>query len=80
MRTSVHKSGGFPAAAPAAVVIESRGPVDALHRSVELVRGSWWRVCGISLPAFVIASIAGMVLQQRPHKRHRPRRPAPPHT
>ncbi|MFE3253961.1 oxidoreductase [Streptomyces sp. NPDC059209] len=50
--------------APAAVVIESRGPVGALRRSVELVRGSWWRICGISLLAFVIASVAGMALQQ----------------
>lgn len=50
--------------APAVVVIESRGPVDALRRSAQLVRGSWWRVCGISLLAFVIASVAGLVLQQ----------------
>ncbi|WP_381799728.1 hypothetical protein [Streptomyces niveus] len=50
--------------APAAVVIESRGPVGALRRSVELVRGSWWRICGISLLAFVIASVAGLALQQ----------------
>ncbi|MFD3485941.1 hypothetical protein [Streptomyces sp. NPDC058665] len=50
--------------APAAVVIESRGPVDALRRSAELVRGAWWRICGISLLAFAIASVAGLVLQQ----------------
>ncbi|MFI6692279.1 hypothetical protein ACIBLA_11015 [Streptomyces sp. NPDC050433] len=50
--------------APAVVVVESRGPVDALRRSAELVRGSWWRICGISLLAFVIASVAGLVLQQ----------------
>ncbi|MCI3222108.1 oxidoreductase [Streptomyces sp. NP-1717] len=50
--------------APAAVVIESRGPVGALRRSAELVRGSWWRICGISLLAFVIASVAGLALQQ----------------
>lgn len=50
--------------APAVVVIESRGPIAALRRSVELVRGSWWRICGISLLAFVIASIAGMAFQQ----------------
>ncbi|MFD6989572.1 hypothetical protein [Streptomyces sp. NPDC059943] len=50
--------------APAVVVIESRGPLAALRRSVELVRGSWWRICGISLLAFVIASVAGMALQQ----------------
>lgn len=50
--------------APAVVVIESRGPVAALRRSAGLVRGSWWRICGISLLAFVIASIVGLVLQQ----------------
>lgn len=50
--------------APAVVVIESRGPVDALRRSAGLVRGSWWRICGISLLAFVIASIVGLVTQQ----------------
>lgn len=50
--------------APSAAVIESRGPAAALRRSAELVRGSWWRICGISLLAFVIASIAGMVIQQ----------------
>lgn len=50
--------------APAVVVIESQGPVDALRRSAGLVRGSWWRICGISLLAFAIASIAGLVLQQ----------------
>ncbi|WP_405678625.1 oxidoreductase [Streptomyces sp. NBC_01511] len=50
--------------APAVVVIESRGPIGALRRSAELVRGSWWRICGISLLAFVIASIAGMAFQQ----------------
>ncbi|MET4925176.1 oxidoreductase [Streptomyces sp. PSRA5] len=50
--------------APAVVVIESRGPVAALRRSAALVRGSWWRLCGISLLAFVIASVAGLVLQQ----------------
>ncbi|MET9552795.1 oxidoreductase [Streptomyces sp. NPDC006645] len=50
--------------APAVVVIESRRPVEALRRSAGLVRGSWWRICGISLLAFVIASIAGLVLQQ----------------
>lgn len=50
--------------APAAVVIEARGPVGALRRSAELVRGSWWRICGISLLAFVIASVAGMAVQQ----------------
>jgi hypothetical protein len=30
-----------------AVVVEGRGPVDALRRSWRLVRGSYWRVLGI---------------------------------
>lgn len=50
--------------APAIVVVESRGPVAALRRSAALVRGSWWRIFGISLLAFAIASIAGLVVQQ----------------
>jgi hypothetical protein len=32
-----------------AVVVEGRGPVDALRRSWRLVRGSYWRVLGIML-------------------------------
>ncbi|MFF3752275.1 hypothetical protein ACFYYH_17710 [Streptomyces sp. NPDC002018] len=52
------------ALAPAAAVIESQGPVAALRRSAELVRGAWWRIFGISLLAYVMAAFAGMVLQQ----------------
>ncbi|MER8069502.1 hypothetical protein ABTZ59_14555 [Streptomyces sp. NPDC094034] len=50
--------------APAVAVIESRGPLAALRRSADLVRGDWWRICGISLLAFAMASFAGLVLQQ----------------
>ncbi|MFE2498047.1 hypothetical protein ACFXKX_10925 [Streptomyces scopuliridis] len=50
--------------APAVAVIESRGPLASLRRSAALVRGAWWRICGISLLAFAMASIAGAVIQQ----------------
>ncbi|MCL7378636.1 oxidoreductase [Streptomyces sp. 35G-GA-8] len=50
--------------APAVAVIESRGPLASLRRSADLVRGSWWRICGISLLAFAMAAFAGLVLQQ----------------
>ncbi|MET9533965.1 hypothetical protein ABZY02_25965 [Streptomyces sp. NPDC006649] len=48
---------------PAAVVFERQGPVGALRRSARLVRGAWWRVCGISLLALVIGSTAGSFIQ-----------------
>ncbi|MFD7225970.1 oxidoreductase [Streptomyces sp. NPDC059892] len=50
--------------APAVAVIESRGPLASLRRSAGLVRGAWWRICGISLLAFAMASLAGFVIQQ----------------
>uniref|UniRef100_A0AAU1LP57 DUF7847 domain-containing protein n=1 Tax=Streptomyces sp. NBC_00148 TaxID=2903626 RepID=A0AAU1LP57_9ACTN len=49
--------------APAAVVFEGRGPVAALRRSAELVRGDWWRIFGITLLAALIAGAAGYVIQ-----------------
>ncbi|WP_405661260.1 hypothetical protein OG379_09850 [Streptomyces sp. NBC_01166] len=49
--------------APAAVVFEGRGPVAALRRSSQLVRGDWWRIFGITLLAGVIAGAAGYVIQ-----------------
>lgn len=49
--------------APAAVVFERQGPIGALRRSAGLVRGAWWRVCGISLLALVIGSTAGSFIQ-----------------
>ncbi|MGW7517307.1 hypothetical protein ACWGJ2_17125 [Streptomyces sp. NPDC054796] len=35
------------ALAPAVTVLEGRAPLSALRRSWTLVRGSWWRVCGV---------------------------------
>lgn len=37
-----------------AVVIEGRGPLGALQRSIELVRGRWWRTLGLLLLATVV--------------------------
>ncbi|MFE4540766.1 hypothetical protein ACFRKB_37815 [Streptomyces scopuliridis] len=50
--------------APAVAVVESRGPLASLRRSAALVRGSWWRIFGISLLASAMASFAGFVIQQ----------------
>ncbi|MFJ8886418.1 hypothetical protein ACIRJR_23820 [Streptomyces sp. NPDC102402] len=49
--------------APAAVVFEGRGPIAALRRSSQLVRGDWWRIFGITLLAGVMAGVAGYVIQ-----------------
>ncbi|MEU1215799.1 hypothetical protein ACFYSH_20415 [Streptomyces sp. NPDC005791] len=49
--------------APAVVVFEGQGPVAALRRSSQLVRGDWWRIFGITLLAGVMAAVAGYVIQ-----------------
>ncbi|MFC9946004.1 DUF7847 domain-containing protein [Streptomyces pratensis] len=49
--------------APAAVVFEGQGPVAALRRSSQLVRGDWWRIFGITLLAGLMAAVAGYVVQ-----------------
>ncbi|WP_418956368.1 hypothetical protein [Streptomyces tritici] len=50
--------------APAAVVFEKQGPVAALRRSSQLVRGRWWPVFGISVLAAVMAGVIAGVVQQ----------------
>ncbi|MGW1881969.1 DUF7847 domain-containing protein [Streptomyces sp. NPDC001970] len=50
--------------APAAVVFEKQGPIRAMRRSSELVRGRWWPVFGISLLVCVIAAVIAYVIQQ----------------
>src|SRR5262249_60338781 len=52
----------FSLAAPA-VILEGAGPIAALRRSWQLVRGSWWRVFGISLLALLDVILIGLVLQ-----------------
>ncbi|MFI2782094.1 hypothetical protein [Streptomyces sp. ALB3] len=49
--------------APAVVVFEGQGPVAALRRSSQLVRGDWWRIFGITLLAGLMAAVAGYVVQ-----------------
>ncbi|MFI1220566.1 MULTISPECIES: hypothetical protein [unclassified Streptomyces] len=49
--------------APTVVVFENQRPVAALRRSAQLVRGTWWRVFGIGLLAYVLASTMGFMIQ-----------------
>ncbi|NEC66634.1 hypothetical protein [Streptomyces sp. SID9727] len=49
--------------APSAAVFENQGPVASMRRSALLVRGDWWRICGMTLLASMIASVAGYVIQ-----------------
>ncbi|MFI8325735.1 hypothetical protein [Streptomyces sp. NPDC085529] len=49
--------------APTAAVIESAGPLAALRRSAELVRGSWWRIFGCTLVMLLIIGGISFVVQ-----------------
>ncbi|MFI7450852.1 glycerophosphoryl diester phosphodiesterase membrane domain-containing protein [Nonomuraea sp. NPDC049714] len=49
--------------APAAVVLEGRGPIDALRRSWTLVTGDFWRVLGILLLTALVVGMVATVLQ-----------------
>lgn len=49
-------------AAPA-LILERSTIGRALHRSRELVRGSWWRIFGITLLTGMLAALAGVPLQ-----------------
>ena len=49
-------------AAAYAVVIEGKGPIAGLGRSWNLVRGSWWRVLGISLLIALITIVAAIAI------------------
>ncbi|WP_066932980.1 DUF7544 domain-containing protein [Microtetraspora fusca] len=51
----------FALSAPA-VVLEGRGPVDAMRRSWGLVRGDSWRIFGIVLLTGLLAGIIGSIL------------------
>ncbi|MFG3435977.1 glycerophosphoryl diester phosphodiesterase membrane domain-containing protein [Nonomuraea sp. NPDC047897] len=52
----------FAFAAPA-VVLESRGPLDAMRRSWTLVGGGFWRVLGILLLTSLLVGFIGSILQ-----------------
>ncbi|WP_406167437.1 oxidoreductase [Streptomyces sp. NBC_00996] len=49
--------------APAAAVLEAAGPVQALRRSVRLVRGAWWRTFGITLLGGLTALIVSLAVR-----------------
>ncbi|MGL4173749.1 MAG: hypothetical protein ACRCTR_06715 [Actinomycetota bacterium] len=51
------------ALSPAVLVMENVGVIHALRRSPQIIRGSWWRVFGILLLAYVIAFAVSSVLQ-----------------
>src|SRR5215470_14083016 len=46
-----------------AVVLENAGPIAAIQRSWDLVRGSWWRIFGINLLAAIVVGVISLVLQ-----------------
>ena len=39
------------------VILEHRGPTDAMSRSMQLVSGYWWRVCGTTLLLSLIVAV-----------------------
>jgi hypothetical protein len=53
---------GALALAVPAYVLEGLGPIQALRRSRRLVRGSWWRVFGIRLLAYLIVGLISSII------------------
>jgi hypothetical protein len=45
-----------------AAVVEDATPIAALRRSIELVRGSWWRVFGLIVGTGLLFAIGGAIL------------------
>jgi hypothetical protein len=45
-----------------ALVLEGQRPVAALRRSSTLVRGSWWRIFGITLLVYVVGQLIGGII------------------
>jgi len=48
--------------APQTVVVEGKHGPEALQRSGELVRGSWWRVLGVVIVLNIVAGIMGLLI------------------
>lgn len=51
------------ALAPAAAALETAGPLQAMRRSAQLVRGAWWRTFGISLLAAGIVAAVSLAVR-----------------
>ncbi|NML49782.1 oxidoreductase [Streptomyces sp. R302] len=49
--------------APTAAVIESAGPLTAMRRSAQLVRGDWWRIFGYTLVMVLIVGGISFAVQ-----------------
>lgn len=49
--------------APSAAVFEDQGPVASMRRSATLMRGSWWRVFGMTMLAGLLAGVVSYVIQ-----------------
>lgn len=54
---------GLFALAPAAATLETAGPLQAMRRSAQLVRGAWWRTFGISLLAAGIVAAVSLAVR-----------------
>ncbi|MGG2462652.1 DUF7544 domain-containing protein [Streptomyces sp. RGM 3693] len=46
-----------------ALMLEKQGVVASMRRSAKLVRGSWWRVLGIQLLAYLLIAIVEFIIQ-----------------
>ncbi|KIZ18658.1 DUF7544 domain-containing protein [Streptomyces natalensis] len=46
-----------------ALMLEKQGVIASMRRSAKLVRGSWWRVLGIQLLAFLIVALIESIIQ-----------------
>lgn len=44
------------------VLLEGEGPINALSRSAELVKGNWWRVFGIMAAFIIMLILIGLIL------------------
>jgi hypothetical protein len=47
----------------AVIALEERGPVDALRRSLTLVRGRWWPTVGFLIMVGLLGSVAAQLVQ-----------------
>lgn len=52
----------FCLAAPA-LMLEKQGVMTSLRRSAKLVRGAWWRVCGVQILTQVLLMFVGVLIQ-----------------
>ncbi|ANZ18351.1 hypothetical protein SNOUR_25445 [Streptomyces noursei ATCC 11455] len=52
----------FSLASPA-LMLEKQGVIASMRRSAKLVRGSWWRVLGVQLLAYLLISIVQFIIQ-----------------